>query len=241
MFTNSLPTEPLVIGHRGASADFPENSVAAFHGAKEQGADWVELDVHLNSLGELVVHHDAKFRDGRSIWSTALSDAPSGIIDLATALDACSTMGINVEIKNSPGDSPDAPYTTAVADVVVALLGQRAEAGVTQEILISSFDLPTLDRVSSIAPDLALGYLVFDLTAGGDALAVAADRGHVAIHPWDPLIDADFVSRCNDLGVQCNVWTVDDPDRSAELASFGVNGIVTNTPLLTRQALSRSH
>jgi glycerophosphoryl diester phosphodiesterase len=49
----------VVIGHRGASADFPENTLDAFAGAAAQGADWVELDVRATSDGVLVVHHDA--------------------------------------------------------------------------------------------------------------------------------------------------------------------------------------
>ena len=48
----------LIIGHRGASADFPENTIAAFRGASDQGADGVELDVRQTCDGALVVHHD---------------------------------------------------------------------------------------------------------------------------------------------------------------------------------------
>ena len=58
------PPDPLIYAHRGASADHPENTVAAFHGAREQGADRVELDVRLTHDGGLVVHHDPVFPMG---------------------------------------------------------------------------------------------------------------------------------------------------------------------------------
>ncbi|RTL05322.1 MAG: glycerophosphodiester phosphodiesterase, partial [Acidimicrobiia bacterium] len=54
----STTHRPLVIAHRGASADEPENTASAFRVAAEQGADWVELDVRLAADGSLIVNHD---------------------------------------------------------------------------------------------------------------------------------------------------------------------------------------
>jgi len=241
MFHDQLPTgpssRPLVIGHRGASADFPENTAAAFRGASAQGADWVELDVRVNRLGEMVVHHDPDFGDGRSVWSTALADAPAGTVDLAQALDASAPMGVNVEIKNSPGDLSDAPYGMDVVDLVLALLAARRDAGILEEVLISSFDLPTIDRVRDLAPGVDTGYLVVD-PSSVDAVAVAAAGGHTALHPWDPCVTPALLAECRAAGLRCNTWTVDDLDRVAALAAMGVDGIVTNTPAAARSALS---
>ena len=243
MFADRIHTgstaRPLVIGHRGASADFPENTAAAFRGAAEQGADWVELDVRINSLGELVVHHDPDFGDGRAIWSTARSDAPAGTVDLEQALNACAPMGVNVEIKNSPGDLSDAPYGTDVVDLVLDLLARRHEAGILEQVLVSSFDLPTIDRVKAQAPSLPTGYLVLD-PAANDAVAVAAGNGHDALHPWDPFVTEDLMEQCRAAGLLCNTWTVDLPDRVAALAAMGVDGIVTNTPASACGVLGRS-
>ena len=66
----------VVIGHRGASADFPENTLDAFAGAAAQGADWVELDVRATSDGILVVHHDAVLPDGRRFALNLVQPAP---------------------------------------------------------------------------------------------------------------------------------------------------------------------
>jgi hypothetical protein len=58
---------PLVIAHRGASAHHPENTIAAFRGAAEAGADMVELDVRITADGALAVHHDAQLGDGQPL------------------------------------------------------------------------------------------------------------------------------------------------------------------------------
>ena len=55
-------------------------------------------------------------------------------------------------------------------------------------------------------------------------------HGLQAIHPNDVLVDASFVERAHDAGLEVTVWTVDDPDRIRQLAEFGVDGIITNAP-----------
>ncbi|HLU41847.1 MAG TPA: glycerophosphodiester phosphodiesterase, partial [Microthrixaceae bacterium] len=73
----------LVIAHRGASADHRENTIEAFHGAREQGADWVELDVRRSADGALVVHHDPVYADGRTVARVAADDRPDHVPLLA--------------------------------------------------------------------------------------------------------------------------------------------------------------
>ncbi len=238
----SRQVELLIIGHRGASADHPENTVDAFRGAREQGADWVELDVRATVDGTLIVHHDPWYRDRRTVWSVPAADVPEGVVDLVTALDACAGMGVNVEIKNSPGDlgGEDVPRSLDVADRVAELLAAREAAGLDQPVLVSSFDLPTIDRVREVGSGIPTGYLVFDLTEDPDAVRRAADHGHDALHPWDATVTAELVAACRDLGLLLNTWTVDDPARIVELADLGVDGIVTNVPAIASAALGRT-
>jgi glycerophosphoryl diester phosphodiesterase len=233
----------LIIAHRGASADHQENTEDAFLGAAEQGADWVELDVRLTLDGDLIVHHDPWYHDERTVWDTPATDRPPGVIELATALDVCwradGALGVNVEIKNSPGDlgGDHVPHGMEVADKVVDLLRARRAEGIEEEILVSSFDAATIDRVRELGgPPTA--QLVFDLQGWPLAPESAADRGHHALHPWDPFVDADLVHRTASLGLRLNTWTVDDPTRIRELAALGVDGIVTNTPARARAALA---
>ena len=79
--------------------------------------------------------------------------------------------------------------------------------------------------------------LTFDLSADDSVIERAAEKGAVAINPWDPYVDAAFVARCHALGLAVNPWTVDDRDRIIELAVLGVDGIITNTPALARSYL----
>jgi glycerophosphoryl diester phosphodiesterase len=243
----SNPEPVLICAHRGASAAHPDNTLAAFHGAREEGADWVELDVRLNRDGALIVHHDAWYPDGRGVWSTAADDRPEHVVLLDEALDACAGMGVNVEIKNTPGDlgDDDVPHDLGVCDLVVALIGERAAAAqrdgaASQAIQISSFDEPTLARVRSLEPRLDTAYLAFDLSADPDLPARAAAAGHVAVNPWDPFVDEAFMSQCRELGLGVNPWTVDDPERIVQLAHLGVTSIITNQPAAARANLVRA-
>jgi glycerophosphoryl diester phosphodiesterase len=232
---------PLVIAHRGASADYPENTVAAFLGAAEQGADWVELDVRPTAEGDLVVHHNPTYDDGRTVWEVGRDERPSGVCTLAAALDACAGMGVNVEIKNSPGDlggERGAPHSLDVVDAVVALLAERQVGGAGDRILVSSFDGPTLARVRVLDPALATAALVFDMNLTPVAPEDAAAAGHGALNPWDPFVDAGLVERCRALGIAVHPWTVDDPDRITELARLRVDGVITNVPGLALEVLT---
>ncbi|MCC6225442.1 MAG: glycerophosphodiester phosphodiesterase [Microthrixaceae bacterium] len=224
---------PKVIGHRGASADWPENTVAAFVGASSAGADWVELDVRLTALDEPVVIHDPFLPDGRVVCELRGQDLPPSIPGLREALHACSPMGVNVEIKHAaeePGFSAD----RHIAEIVVSAL-----ADAPSEVLISSFDLAVIDRCRSLAPHVPTAYLVLDARSPSGAIEACVEGGHSAIHPWDPGVDEALVAAAHHAGLALNVWTVDDPERIACLARWGVDGIVTNVPALARQVLGR--
>lgn len=222
----------LVIGHRGASADHPENTLAAFEGARAQGADWVELDVRRSADGVLVVHHDPSVPGGGVISATRHRDLPTSVPTLAEALAACAPMGVNVEIKNSPDEAGfDEERTIAALTLEVI-----AEVGTTP-VLVSSFDLAVIDRVRALDPGVPTGYLVLSTLDRHDALALCRDRGHGAVHPHDAFVDQTVVARCRAEGVALNVWTVDDPGRIAQLAAWGVDGVITNRPSLARSVL----
>jgi glycerophosphoryl diester phosphodiesterase len=222
----------LVIGHRGASADHPENTLAAFRGAKAQGADWVELDVRLTADDHLVVVHDAHLPDGRPVATTLRADLPPDVPGLAAALEASAPMGVNVEVKHGAGE-PGFSADRHIADVVAAAL-----ADPPVDVLVSSFDLEVLGRLRGLRPELPTAYLVLGADEPIDAVAACLEGGHVALHPWDPMVDESLVERCRTAGLDLNVWTVDDPDRIAELAGWGVHGIVTNVPAVARAALT---
>ncbi len=225
----------MVYAHRGASADAPENTVAAFAEAVRQGADGVELDVRRTADGMLVVHHDASLPDGRLVMDVAYADLPLHVATLTEALDACGELVVNVEIKNLPAD-PDHDASLGIADAVAAVLLGRPDPS---RFLVSSFHLATIDRVRAVAPGLSTALLTSVDPPPLSGVVVAAARGHVAIHPYDLTVDEELVAAAHEAGLAVNVWTVDDPTRIRALAALGVDGIVTNRPGATRAALGR--
>jgi glycerophosphoryl diester phosphodiesterase len=228
----------LVIAHRGASAAFPENTLAAFAGAIAQGADGVELDVRRTADRRLAIAHDDVLADGRVLVETAGADLPEGITELATALDVCAPLAIvNIEIKNWPDDRDFDPREQLAASVV-ALLDARGELDDGRN-LISCFHLPTVDRVHELAPGLATAWLLGLVEDAGELIDKAAARGHVAVHPHHVFVDEDFVSRAHAAGLAVNTWTCDDPDRIRSLAEIGVDAVVTNVPDVALRALGR--
>lgn len=228
----------IVIAHRGASSAFPENTVEAFLGALAQGADGVELDVRRTADQKLAISHDDTLPDGTVLVATAYADLPPEVTDLATVLDLCAAMAvINTEIKNWPEDRDFDP-TEQLAEAVVALIAARGELAAGHH-LISSFHLPTIDRVHALAPGLATGWLLGMVEDAGPLIDKAAERGHVAVHPHHAFVNDDFVARAHAAGLAVNAWTCDDPDRIRWLADLGVDAVVTNVPDLALPALGR--
>jgi glycerophosphoryl diester phosphodiesterase len=230
----------LAIGHRGASAAFPENTLEAFAGAAALGADWVELDVHRSADGVALVHHDAVLPDGRRIADIAAAERPAAVPTLADALAVCRThdLGVNVEIKSDPRE-PDFDPGYAVVDVTLAVL-HAVDAGATEPLadgsdryLITSFDPGCLDAVRSRS-SFATGQLAMMIADVGELIDRAAAAGHVAVNPWDGFVDAALVERAHAAGLQVFPWTVDDPERMRALIGAGVDGIITNVPDVLR-------
>ncbi len=222
-----------VIAHRGASKAAPENTLEAFGLARRLGADWVELDARRTVDGAIVVHHDVHLPDGRIIAETQSKDLPCSVPALGPAIDACDGMGVNIEIKNLPGEA-DFDLSEAVAHGVAAEIGRRANHS---DVLVSSFHLPSIDRVLELDDRVATGLLVYRGDEPHRLADLARRHGHQAIHPWDALVDEALVAAAHQRRLAVNVWTVDDPVRMAELVDLDIDGIVTNIPDVARQVV----
>ncbi len=221
------------MGHRGASATHPENTLAAFTAAAEAGADGIELDVRRTQDEVLVVHHDAHLADGRQIGDTQADDLPDSIPTLADVMMVAGDMWVNIEIKNSP-DDPDYDATHGISIAVAGLiLAFDAEA----RVLVSSFDMAGVLRIRETDPAIRLGWLCYGQVSPASLIERASGHNLAAIHPHDPLVDQAFVTKAQAAGLEVNVWTVDDPDRLRQLASFGVDALITNDPAAARTAL----
>ena len=226
----------IVIAHRGASAAYRENTVEAFRGARAMGADMVELDVRATADGALAVHHDAHLPDGPAIAELSGGDLPDWLPTLEEALDACDGMGVNVEIKNLPGE-PGYDETSSVAARVAELVGSRAWH---DRVLLSSFNLRDVDRAREIDAAVRTAWLVFTVADVVEAAERCAGHGHVALHPHVSLVTEGLLDACHHAGLDVNTWTVDDPAVMRRLVDHGVDGIVTNVPDVLVGVLGRA-
>jgi glycerophosphoryl diester phosphodiesterase len=239
-----------VLGHRGASAEAPENTLSAFRLALAQGADGVELDVWRCATGEVVVCHD---EDAARVAGSPLRvpEAPLGALRaldvgawrgerfrgeriplLEEVLEALPGAVVNVEMK-SRGDGD-----RRLAGALAALLSRRGGAG---RIVVSSFDWGLLRAFRRAAPGVADG-LLLERSPGWRLrlpLAIARDRPS-AVHPERRLVTAARARAWARRGLACNVWTVDDPAEAERLCELGAAAIVTNVPGRIREAVRRA-
>jgi glycerophosphoryl diester phosphodiesterase len=203
------------------------------------GADAVELDVRRCGSGELVIHHDPKLSDGRTIFSVDKRDLPTHIPTLGEALDACGSMWVNIEIKNDPKE-PDFDSQEVTTRKVIDFLRER---GSLDRWLISSFRRETVDLIRSLMPELKTAWLVMTIDdAQLESVASAmASQGHTALHPWVKQLSRRMVDVFHRHGLQINTWTCDDPRRMRELVEWQVDGICTNVPDLALQVVNATH
>ena len=241
---------PLIIAHRGAPAERPENTLAAFRLAVEQGADGLELDVMRCASGEVVVFHDDDLQRlaGRPEAVRGLSlavlrevrVAGEPIPTLDEVFDALGpTMLVNVELK-APSYHGLSHARVLRDDGLVEAVAQVVDRpGRRGRVLVSSFHPLLLARFALAAPAVPTGLLFAHNQAPPLRQAWAARLLRpAALHPDRMLVDARAVEGWHREGRAVNVWTVDDPHEIAFLAAIGVDGIITNTPAAARAALS---
>jgi glycerophosphoryl diester phosphodiesterase len=249
VLTSDFPSAayPLVVGHRGASIDMPENTLDAFRGALEAGADVVETDVRLTADGRAVVMHDAhvsRVTDGQGlVHQMTLAeikrlDASAGRgprAEVPTLVEVLELVkgraGINLEIKNIPGDPGfDSPREATLERAI----GDLEQAGFEGPVLVSSFNWLTIERSKEIAPDLPTGFLTVAGIAPTASLVYARGAGHQYVLPnVAALLEAGeaFVREAHEAGMRVGTWTVDDPDVARQLFAWGVDAVATNDPV----------
>ncbi len=229
----------LVLGHRGASADAPENTLAAFRLAMDQGADGVELDVWRCASGEVVVIHDEDTR--RTAGEVlAVPDTPwpalralevgawkgdrfrgERIPLLAEVLEALPGALINVELK---GRGRDRRLAEAAARVI-------RRAGAADRVIASSFHVGLLAAFRRSAPEVTRGFLfeesrMWRLRATLSARWLRAQ----ALHPEARLVTPLQASRWQREGLAIVAWTVDDAAEVRRLEALGTSALISNVP-----------
>jgi glycerophosphoryl diester phosphodiesterase len=240
--------KPLVIAHRGASSEAPENTMAAFRLALEQGCDAIELDIHVSVDGEIVVCHDETLErttdgSGKIADFTAAElkryDAGSWFGEkyagerlplLKEVLELVPPqIGINVEIKsyNHPG----------VENILVELLERT---GRIDSVFLSSFGHGSMVRCKRLSPSLRVGLLYDDELVDYEAFAGSNGISLYSLHIYHGVLTDDYAAEVIRSGLQVYPWTIDDPARMREVLEIGASGIITNCPGVLRKMLDEN-
>jgi glycerophosphoryl diester phosphodiesterase len=243
---------PLVIGHRGAAALAPENTLRALRAAHAAGVDLIEFDVLALRSGELVLAHSNDLREvshgsarGR-VRDMALAELREAAPELATLEDAlrffaneADSVGIHLDLK-SVGVEHEITRTLSAF-------------GLVERALVSSFKVDVVRRLGQLEPDVRTC-----ISFPEDRLKVSGRRGSRrliraglrSVRPVTPLIvdrllgrsnartlalehslvSGRVVDRAHRLGARVIAWTVETPDDLARVERAGVDAVVVNDP-----------
>lgn len=221
----------LIWGHRGAAAEYPENTLAGFRHAIDLGIEGIELDVHLSKDGVPVVIHDETV-DRTTNGSGAVADltveelrkldAGQGeyVPTLAEVLDMVGDkLIVDIEVK-----------ANAAGEAVLAEVKDR-----NLRWLISSFDWDVLRYVRSVDKEAELWVLA--LGATDDAIETVEELDASAMAIWQRAMDEDIAKMLNEKKIPFWPWTVNDPEQAEELIRWGAFGICTDDPTKLKEAL----
>ncbi len=234
-----------IIGHRGASYDAPENTLASFKLGYEQKADADELDIYLTRDGKIVVIHDGNTARTTGVTNKVASQTydelrrleagkwgkwkDKGFSEKLPSLDEVLALipdgrRLFIEIKCGPEVLPE-------LEKVLERGGKKPE-----QTVIIGFDYETMRQAKARFPKLQVLWL-----AGKDKTkkyppieeliqkAKAANLDGLDLESGFP-IDKAFVQKVHQAGLKLYAWTVDDPAVAQREAAAGVDGITTNRP-----------
>jgi glycerophosphoryl diester phosphodiesterase len=232
---------PKVIGHRGAAAYAPENTLDGLREAARRGASWVEVDAKLTSDNAVILMHDdtldrtttgrgAVANADRALIATLDAGAwfgpgwrGAGVPTLADAIALLAELGLqsNIEIKPCPGR--DAETAQCVVEVI-----RRHWPADRPWPLLSSFSPLSLAAAQAAAEELPRGLLIWEYRA--DWASLAGDLGCVSIHCADRHLDRDWAGQIRRSGYALAAYTVNDAARALELTAWGVQCFVSDRP-----------
>ncbi|MGN6506268.1 MAG: glycerophosphodiester phosphodiesterase [Tepidisphaeraceae bacterium] len=245
---------PQIIAHRGASADAPENTLAAFRLAFEHGADAIEGDFHLCRDGHIVCHHDVDtFRTAglkRAIADQTLAELRRLDVGVwkspAFAGQRVATLGEVLAIV-PPGKGAVLELKSGV-EIVPAFLEVLDQTIIpASRVRVISFHRDVVRAVKAARPSLDVCWLTEfepaptgwrpsegELMASLQALCVDG----VGFEAQPAAVSAAMIERLRAGGFASHVWTVDDPGQARVFWRLGVKSITTNQPKRIRASLA---
>lgn len=233
-------SRPLVIAHRGASGELPENTLPAYELALRQGSDMIEIDLHTTRDGAIVITHDEDLESlggsgevaDATLEEIRRLDAGGGaaVPTLEEVLDAFGgRIPFNLELKRgSRGEYPG---------MEAAAVEEVARRDLLEETLFSSFFDPVLGALREVSPGARLALLISPKFPQG-AIERAQKIGAEALNPERTLVNRKLVESAHGEGLAVYVFTVDDAEDMGWLLDIGVDGLFTNHPSRMRAILA---
>lgn len=223
--------EPLIIGHRGASAVALENTMPAFEAAIAAGADGIEFDVHLSLDGVPVIIHDETLQRThglrrRVVDLTADELREAGVPSLRQFFELMvrNDLILYLEIKGS-----SAQLANECCRVV-------SDFGFEDRVIVECFDLRVLQGIKGLRTAALFGRGIYtDKRLIDSALEVGAS----VLAPHYRLVTSSLVEKAQNAGFEVIVWTVDSPAWVAQARSLGIKALITNDPALMIEASDR--
>jgi glycerophosphoryl diester phosphodiesterase len=234
---------PLIIGHRGASAVAPENTVAAFREAIAVGADGIEFDVRLTRDGVPVVIHDSSLRRTAGMnrrvadlsWQqiskvdvgswfrpgSLTNETVPGLRELFDLFQS-NNASLYLEMKC---DSP-AEYRP-LAEACCRLIN---EYSFKERVIVECFELPALKVLKEIDSDIKTAALFDRVLTDQSVVTRATEIGAMAVALHHRLARRALVERSKEAGFHVAVWTVDDPAWVQRARAIGIDALITNDP-----------
>lgn len=257
MLIRTRQNPPLIIGHRGASREAPENTLESFRLAWAQGADGIEADFRLTADGTIVCMHDAT---SRRTTDAQLEIATSTAAELQR-LDAGSWKGAAWEGAIIPtldevlAAIPDGAWffveLKSGEEIIAPLEKALRTSGIAPErIRLLSFNASLIAALTRQMPDWYSCWLCdyrhsrLDRAwspSRADVIDTLQRTGAAGLASADkPFLDRQLITQLKSLGKEIHVWTVDRKPAAENLFRLGVDSIMTNRPGWLRQQLAGS-
>jgi len=214
----------LIVGHRGARAYAPENTLASFQKALEIGVDAVELDVRRTKDGQLIVMHDADVKrttNGKGLVSDltleqikGLSNQGEKVPTLCEALDFLKGKAkVLIELKE-----------TGYEEQVLAEVEKR---GMEKNVIVTSFHDDAIKKVRQLNDTIETGLIY---AKHSNPLKAAVELKANYLLPLYRFTHTANVEKAHGKGLKVIVWTINTPEEAAEYAKKGVDGIASDKP-----------
>jgi len=230
-----------IIAHRGASADAPENTLAAMRQAIDDATDWVEIDVQETSDDQVVVFHDSDFMKlaniDLKIWDATMADLES--IDIGSHKDPAfsnervpTLSELLATCKGKTRVVIELKYYGHDKDLERRVLGIVKAQDMSSDVMYMSLNLDAVIKMKALDPDCRAGLLMSVLS--GKIEDTKAD--FLAVNAM--FVNRSFIQRAHASGKQVYVWTINDAVTMSRMIGMGVDGLITDKPDLARQVLA---